>query len=339
MNICWREIRILTLVLTTILAAGCASLPTETSAPEPEALELVRAFPIEAMDGEVLEPSGLCLFEGSLFSISDKASDTIYRVVFRNDYAIMEPYLHFVPPVGSGALDLEGITVDDEGVFYLASEAYSRVLRVTPDGQADWLFESVFPAGRKEGLFRARNAHLEGITLLENGNFLLAAERHPRGLIEMDGKSGDVVRVQNMNSTRFDHRLSLMRPADWTGLEVFDGRVYALFRNANLIVELERDDAGDFHETDRAWDYRHVEESGVYRYDDLRFGKGEGLAIDKHYIYVVLDNNQRPQAIDRDDFRPLLFVFINPLQAAAAMKEPQDGERTAAGQTSGIVAR
>ncbi|MCC5807544.1 MAG: esterase-like activity of phytase family protein [Opitutales bacterium] len=293
---------------------GCGTTPAAPAHEEDGKLELVRVFPVES--ARPVEPSGLCLYQGVLYSVSDKSDGTVYRISFGNGVARMEPHIRFDPPAGAGVMDFEGITVDEEGNFYLASETHARILRVTPEGEAQWHFASVREAGRAVGLFKVPNAYAEGITILDNGNILLAAERQPRGLIEVDGRTGEVVRAQVMNQTRFSNRLSILRRPDWTGLYNYGGEVFALFRNANLVVRLERGEDGGFRETDDAWGFRHVEESGEFRFDDLRYGKAEGLAIDERYFYIILDNNRRPRAIDRSDRRPLLFVFRNPLHSA-----------------------
>ncbi len=305
---------LLAAVVWTAVVTGCGSTPATPAYEEDGKLELVRVFPVES--SRPVEPSGLCLFRGVLYSVSDKSDGTVYRISFGNGAARMEPHIRFDPPAGAGTMDFEGITVDEEGNFYLASEAHARILRVTPEGEAQWYFESVLAAGREAGMFKVPNASVEGITILDNGNFLLAAERQPRGLIEVDGRTGDVVRAQMMNQTQFSDRLSILRRPDWTGLYNYGGDVFALFRNANMVVRLERDADGGFRETEDAWGFRHVEESGEFRFDDLRYGKAEGLAIDERYYYIILDNNRRPRAVDRSDRRPLLFVFRNPLRAA-----------------------
>ncbi|MCC5839575.1 MAG: esterase-like activity of phytase family protein [Opitutales bacterium] len=309
-----RANRLGALLLAVALAwmSGCASTPGPVAKPEDgSALRLVRAYPVEGIGG-AREPSGLTLQNGRLYAVCDKVDNTVFRIDIDNGVARMVPHIIFTPPPGGEPLDFEGITSDEDGYFYLASETYSRILRVSPSGEASWHFESVEPAARKAGLLLRHNAKLEGIALLPNGNFLLAAERHPRGLIEVDGQTGAVLHAQVMNSSIYSAELPLLRIPDWTGLFVFQERVFALFRNAHLVVPLGRHENGDFYEAAGARSFQHAEESSEYRYDVLRFGKAEGLAMDERFIYVVIDNNGRPRAIDRADKRPLLFVFENP---------------------------
>lgn len=313
--------------------SGCATTPeTARGAEKDTALRLVRAYPVVGAGG-AREPSGLTLHQGRLYAVCDKVDNTVFRIDLDNGVARMVPHIRFTPPPGVERMDFEGITSDEEGNFYLASETYSRILRVSPTGKAAWHLKSVEGRAQQAGLLLRRNAKLEGIALLPNGNFLLAAERQPRGLIEVDGTTGEVVHAQIMNSTIHSEHLPLLRIPDWTGLFVFEERVFALFRNAHLVVPLGRHENGDFYEKPDARSFQHVEESSEYRYDDLRFGKAEGLAIDDSFIYVILDNNARPRAIDRSDKRPLLFVFENPFVEAEPTPPPAAPPFTVTGLT------
>ena len=60
------------------------------------------------------------------------------------------------------------------------------------------------------------------------------------------------------------------------------------------------------------WGYRETEEGERWRYQDLRFGKAEGLARRGSELYLVLDNNEDLRATQADNKRPLLFVFQQP---------------------------
>lgn len=312
MEWCYRLAALMAVLLCGLHTVGCGTAPKDPAGHENERLGLVRVFPVES--DRPAQPSGLCLHRGVLYSVSAASDGTVYRISFGDGTARMEPHIRFEAPSGAAPMLFEGITVDADGNFHLASKAHARVLRVTPEGEARWHFDSVLEGGRGGGLFKNPKAYVDGITILDNGNFLLAAGRQPRGLIEVDGRGGEVVRVQSMNRTRFSNRLSILRRPDWTGLHRHGGAVFALFRNANMVVRLERDGNGDFHESEDAWSFRHVEESGEFRYDDLRHGKAEGLAMDDRYFYVILDNKRRPRAVDQSDRRPLLFVFHNPLR-------------------------
>jgi hypothetical protein len=60
------------------------------------------------------------------------------------------------------------------------------------------------------------------------------------------------------------------------------------------------------------WSYGHVETAPEFRYEDMQYGKAEGLCIDDRFIYILLDNNNLARADDPKDQRPLLLVFRHP---------------------------
>jgi hypothetical protein len=149
---------------------------------------------------------------------------------------------------------------------------------------------------------------LEGITALPDGRLLLAAEREPRGLIELPRGGGNVDGLAwPMPDCAFG--VPLGRATDFADLTWYSGSAYALERNLNLIARLERNPSG--WEEREAWSYERTENDPRYVYEDRRYGMGEGLAIDDEHVYVVLDNNRRRRAAV-EDTRPLLFIFRRP---------------------------
>ena len=100
------------------------------------------------------------------------------------------------------------------------------------------------------------------------------------------------------------------RPADFSDLSAADGRVYALVRNAHLVVRLNRSAEGWREE--RAWSYAATENDPRFVYADTSFGLGEGLAIGPHEVFVVLDNNGQARRAAPADRRALLFRFARP---------------------------
>jgi hypothetical protein len=152
------------------------------------------------------------------------------------------------------------------------------------------------------------NAGLEGVTLTQGDHFLLAAERDPRGLIEV-AVSGDPSSVQVFMPDP-SYAFEPPRNADYADLTQSGQHTYALVRNHHLVVRLERTAAG-FREGP-AFSYRGAEEDPRFRYEDRKYGMGEGLAIVEHEIFIVLDNNGNAREVDASDRRPQLFVFERP---------------------------
>lgn len=286
--------------------SGC--LPENAGFPDSRSsiprLELVRALPVETTG--YLEPSGLTRVDGRLFTVADKVDNIIYRVETGPESARMVPHLEFIPPE-AGTMDWEGITHDPGGSFYLISERRGRLLRVTLDGTATWATPDLRVKARELGLFKKRNAGFEGVTWLGPNHWLGAAEREPRGLVEFKG-TAEGVRSEAWDQTfsPFNEALPILRVPDYSGLCMDGGFVYGLFRNAHLVVRLEKQD-GEWRET-AAWSYRHIETDPRWAYKSQTYGQAEGLVVDGDTVTIIFDNNIGARQADPRDRRPLLVL-------------------------------
>lgn len=299
--------RLLPLLCAALAVAAAAQVPARVP------LQLVQALPMEGPDN--LQPSGLTLVDGELFAISDKHDHAICRVDLRRERAVLDPYITFDAP-WSGAwtrgLDFEGLAYLD-GSFFLASESTFRVLRVGADGRGvEWVTPSVEVAGREVGLFGVTSARIEGIAALAPGRFLLAAEREPRGLVEVDVSASAPeegrLRAFALDATAL--ALPAPRRPDFSDLFLEGQTLFALARNADAVVRVAFDETG-LHELE-AWTYGHVANDPQYAYADMTYGKAEGLCMDGERVYLVVDNNGQARQGDPSDTRPLLFIFERP---------------------------
>jgi hypothetical protein len=290
------------------LVVGCAAATAPAANPSPSLpleLELERALPIDVTDD--FEPSGLALYDGRLLTVSDKHDHGVYEIVLGERTARLRPFVTFTPPADEPPpLDFEGLAVDTDGALLLASETRFRVLRVGVDGSAHWITASIEAQGKSAGLFQKPNAYVEGIARLADGRLLFAAEREPRGLVELT-RAGHLIAWAMPDSI---YPVPPGRPADFADLTAVDDDVYALERNSHLVVRLERT-------TDRwaerdAWSYARTENDPRFAFADHRYGLCEGLAMDASRVFLVTDNNAGARAADATDHRPLLFVFKRP---------------------------
>jgi hypothetical protein len=296
-----------TIVLAIILFGPAAASAGERVTP----LTLHRALAVEGPDNN--QPSGLTIKDRTLYAVSDKHDDTIYKLVLAAETAKMVPHLRFnlpSPPRETVKCDLEGIACDREGNFYLVSESLFRILRVSTDGrQTAWVTPDLSPWGRAAGLFQKGNANLEGIAVLAPGKFVLCAERQPRGFVEVDTTTHPPdIRAYRSDATVFEFRPG--RSPDFSGLYWDEGTLYVLERNAFLVCELVRKGQG-FAEG-RGWSYGHVVTRPALRFADMRYGKAEGLCMDRRYVYVILDNNGIARQAEPGDARPLLLLLNRP---------------------------
>ena len=288
--------------------ALCASallwMPGLAAAQEnPVLLEAISVLPVEGPESN--QPSGLFIHNDTLYTVSDKHDDTIFRIELREDAAVFVPHIRFEAPKPFGVfrLDLEGITRDDDGTFYLASEGAFAILKVDADGkQASWVTTSLRKVGASAGLFQTRGGYLEGITLMSRDRFLVTAEREPSGLIEVDmAPVQRIVEIANHGSKD-----------SYTGLHREVENVYILQRSTATIRKTIR--YLDVDSPSTIWSFAHIVNDPEYLYQHEQFGAktAEGLAMDRDRVYVILDNNNDARRMYPTDHRPLLLIMKRP---------------------------
>jgi hypothetical protein len=266
-----------------------------------------QVYPINAPD--LIEPSGLTLYNNELFTVCDDANN-IYRLKLGEHEADAEVFKRVdVTDLSAMNVDMEGLTVvNDE--FFIVSEVHHKLVRLTTNEQSYWVPDlgSVYGSAFKEGLFQLYNAGLEAAAYLGNNKFLLAVERQPRGLIEVQFNDDftEIVSQTNQVLNDSEHPLQSDRKPDLTGLFLFEDKLFALHRNAYVINELIKDENGRYQEG-QSWSYEHIVKHPDYAYQDMSFGHAEGLAVDAEYFYLVLDNNRVARLKDPNDKRALLI--------------------------------
>jgi len=269
----------------------------------PVLLEAISVLPVEGPESN--QPSGLFVHNDTLYTVSDKHDDTIFRIELREDAAVFVPHIRFEAPKPFGVfrLDLEGITRDDDGSFYLASEGAFAILKVDADGkQASWVTTSLRKTGASAGLFQTRGGYLEGITLMARNRFLVTAEREPCGLIEIDmAPVQRIVEIANHGSSN-----------SYTGLHREVENVYILQRSTATIRRTIR--YLDVDSPSTIWSFAHIVNDPEYLYQHEQFGAktAEGLAMDRDRVYVILDNNNDARRMYPTDHRPLLLILKRP---------------------------
>ena len=285
-------------------------ISTTVSADDVISLNLHKVYFVEGPKN--FQPSGLTIMDDRLYTISDKHDHYIYCLEPNNDTAPAIPAVKIPLPIFSFAYsyDFEGITHDVSGNFFLASESQCRILRVSPNGEnANWITPDLKSIGEKAGLFQIKNAYLEGICCISSNQFILCAERQPRGFMEIN-LATTPMHVNAYRSEQSQFAFPKGTSKDFSGLCRYKNDLYVLERNAFLISRLKHKN-NQLVET-MGWSYRHIETANPYRYADMAFGKAEGLCIDDHYIYIIFDNNGDHRADNPDDRRPLLMLFHHP---------------------------
>jgi uncharacterized protein YjiK len=286
-------------VLTLVLCInGCALHKNHK-------LSLIKAYEVQTQG--YLEPSGLTYWDGEFYTVSDK-QDKIYRLKFGGDSVELEPLIS-INNNRQTKLDFEGIT-HDETFFYLISEKYFQILRVSKDGsQQRWLpaDSNLQAVGQGAGLFQTHNANFEGLCILQNENvgprFLMAAERQPRGFIEADLQFKSIKAYQSQASA---HDYENGRSPDFTGLSCDNG-LYVLVRNAHKVAQLVNDQ-GHFTEG-TAFSYYDIINQPKFRYQDMQYGHAEGLVVKGDRVYIILDNNRNPHQLNPSNNNSLFLIL------------------------------
>lgn len=272
--------RAIVIIVLACALLSCVNHKTNNS------LKLIKAYSV--VTNNVIEPSGLTLWNGDFYTVSDK-EDWIYKLVFNQDQIKLLPFIKINNDKG-GKLDFEGIT-HDEDFFYLVSEMYFQILKVSKDGsQQTWLPESnlLKISGQNAGLFKTNNANFEGICFLGNDEFLLAAERQPRGFIQFNVKSQDTKAYQ-VNQVVYEYQLD--RSPDFTGLSCDNG-LFVLDRNSYTVAKLIKKE-GKYTEG-KGYSFEHIVKQQNLQYQDMRYGHAEGLVVKGNSVYIILDNNRNP---------------------------------------------
>lgn len=274
-------------------------------------LELLRAYPIVA---PYSEPSGITLYQNELYFVSDNHNFDIFKIVFAKDSASIQiQKIPISPPKGTSkraSTDLEGITHDGKGNFYLISEELSKILCVEiATGRSFWM-QSDSPLEQLAApyqLLQMQNAKIEGITLLPNGTFLLAAERSDRGLIALGRDAADKQKLHfqwalHANQSRIPESLRKKGSIDFADIFYHQEKVYVLDRNAQSVVRIAYKD--NTWEEEDFWHYGEAEA----QFHQYPMGLAEGLCIDGAHIYIVTDNGSER---DREK-KPMLMIFQKP---------------------------
>lgn len=252
-------------------------------------LKLIRAYEVQTENK--YEPSGLTLWDNQFYSVSDKHND-IFRLQFNRGSVELVPIIHIQGDEGV-YLDFEGITHDDK-YFYLISENKAQIMKVSKDGtQQLWLpaNDALKKISEKAGLLQKQNAYFEGLCHLSKGQFLLAAERDPRGFVEITVNHDHLETVNAYQSNESIYPSTFNRSADFAGLSCEKGR-YVLERNAYIVSSLKKHQ-GKYQER-YAWSFQKIIEYPNFLYQDMQYGHAEGLVVKGDKIYIILDNNKNP---------------------------------------------
>ncbi|UPQ82342.1 esterase-like activity of phytase family protein [Pseudomonas knackmussii] len=295
-------------------------------------LELISEHPVEGIEQGNL--SGLAWCGDGLWAISDRDDNRLYRLASGEGVWQATSESFELPPapdtglawgmrvrtaisgmVRGGKMDFEGLSCDNLGNRYLASEAHAAVLRVSPAGKAEWLNlpDGLIRQARASGMLLDFNSMLEGIAVdPEAGRLWLAGERDRRGLMVMHRNQsswqctgGCVLLAEGGRELPPPALGDQPLPRRFAGLAFHQEKLFTLEPSAHQIC---RRNPTSGH-TERCWSYAGTALTDPRRYDSP-FGNAEALWVDAEGAWIGIDNNGLTRADGEQ--RPVIWRFGAP---------------------------
>ncbi len=238
--------------------AGCAGgLPTEILPFEQSGKADGLPDRLRRLDDHKLhvdEPSDLVFADGRLYTVSD-AHGKIYEI---DDDGDVKDELDIE------GHDLEALAVDASGEFLVADESKAKVWHIDRDGHRH---DPIEIEDASDG-----NSGIEGLTFGKNGHLLVAKEKDPARLIELD-RDGE--QVENEKITFSDDLSAITYNPD-------DQHLYALSDEDHSLYRLDSD-----WEVATAW--------------KLPIEHPEGVAFDGAVVYIASDSEERLYVFELGD--------------------------------------
>ena len=294
-------------------------------------LELINEYQVTGMPKGHL--SGLTKCDGNWWAVSDRDDQQLYQLTWQAPSQLLAQAHPLTvpaperPAIGGWVLqqlaswvqgaqyDFEGISCDQQQNLYLLSEAYSSVLQVQPTGATRWLQlpENFYTQARASGLLNRYNAGLEGIAISADAKQLwLAAERDRRGLIRLDQPQQQwrcldkcVLQTEQQTVTSPINNQQQLS-ADFSGLSIWQGRLFTLERAARQICRRNLENAA----IERCWSFSTTEQQPSKAYKSAKYGMAEALVIEQHSAWIGLDtaNQRRADGVSQ----PIIWQFAAP---------------------------
>lgn len=312
----------------------CLASAALQAAPAMEDLQLLGEYPVDGMASGNL--SGLARCGDTLWAVSDRDDDRLYRLDVSAPVWRAEAQLFSVPPAPAsglpwglrsrawlmgqlrgGEMDFEGLTCDTEGNRYLVSEAYAAVLRLPAFGEPAWLElpRPLLRQARASGMLLHFNALFEGIAVDPAGRRLwLAAERERRGLLVMHQQrdswrcSGSCVLFGEDGPEPAPLPLPSERPwpRSFSALAFYNNKLFTLERLSHRICRR----TPHTGQAEHCWSFAEQALTEARRYDQP-WGAAEALWIDAEGAWIGLDNgNHKPRG--DGETRPIIWHFAAP---------------------------
>ena len=262
-------IRPLTILLLFYAVSSCT--PRQTEFP---ALEVLSIHQLDQLHGIKFDLSGIALHNDTIYVVADKPWNRyLYAVEFAND----QFHVYHQSPIDTEiTLDIEG--VDYCGTFaYVVNERGGEILAINQDEKVK-VIDVSFDSETSPGTWG--NAGWEGVALNCEENILyVVKEREPRGVFEIDLKTGQVNDTFNIPETESN---------DFSDVKYENGFLYLLERSGNFVTKVDaitKEVVAKYH-------YKSVASHPDGKlYAPTPFGMAEALLLTEDEIWLGLDNN------------------------------------------------
>lgn len=310
-------------VLLLIGPAYALASPAEAKAWQE--LELIQAYRLKWPGN--FQPSGLTTCQGKLLTVSDRHDLEIPEIRLKPDgQAEVRPYGRFTelppPPPLATAVDVlrqmilslvgkqydwEGISCDDAGNLYLASEAYNAVLKIPTQGPLHWITLAPHPEIQARKMLSRANAGIEGIQWLAGDQLVLAAESNPAGLIRCHIEQNQC-QPQQVRVLSDEHLPPQLHTRDISGVSAANQQLYVLERYHARVCRREPKD----FTIELCYGFKATEKHPRHAHRGAAWGQAEGLQVTDKRILIVIDNNGRVLRSDPPSTDTWLFEFRRP---------------------------
>lgn len=201
--------------------------------------------PIHVISLNISEPSGITVFNNQLYIVSDQTGN-IYKTGLDGK---------IVSKIRTKYTDIEGVTVNDKGDFFIVDEAKRRIIKLDAKGKLIDKFKI-------KGKQKFNNSGLEGICFSKlEYSFYVINEKSPTQLLKVNSE-GEIIEAVTLNFAK-----------DLSGICV-DNTTDTLW----LV-------------SDESYAIYHIEKNGkLINSYKIPVNKAEGIVIYNDEIYVVSDS-------------------------------------------------
>lgn len=246
-------------------------------------------------DSIKLQPSGLSFIEGKLIALNKNEDTALYELTPQKDHYEVKPWKKLILSDSIRGqkkfpLDLEGLT-SCNGDLYITDNRDRFIYEVKGSSLelSKYAIDPSFFTDQINNVFsNIPNAGFKGVAC-DGKNKLLYVfnDRQYRRIFEISIKDFHINNSYDVpsgsNLPKIDNSIEIF--PDFSDAAFENGHLYVIYRNDFKILKI--------HTKTKSIvaDLSYPNESQFYDSRSYPFGMAEGIALDKNYIYLSIDNN------------------------------------------------